>query len=182
MDELIDIYNADRITTGKTVLKSIAHKNGWFHQTVHIWFYTSDRKILVQQRGKHKSVFPLLWDVSVAGHIGAGEKIEDAAIREIEEEIGLQVNFNDLKKIGIFKSEHKHSETLIDREFHHTFIVKLQTQLKQLIKQESEVEALALTPLLKFSEETWGLANPKKYVPHSTDYYKTVIKAIKKEL
>jgi isopentenyldiphosphate isomerase len=182
MDELIDICGADRIATGKKALKSIAHKNGWFHETVHIWFYTSDRKILLQQRGKHKSVFPLLWDVSVAGHIGAGEKIEDACIREVQEEIGLQISFNDLKKIDIFKSEHKHSDTLIDCEFHHTFITRLNKPLKQLIKQESEVEALVLTPLLKFSEETWGLANRKKYVPHSTDYYKTVIKAVQKEL
>ncbi len=182
MDELIDICDANKKPTGKTALKSEAHKNGWFHETVHIWFYTINGKILLQQRGKHKSVFPLLWDVSVAGHVGAGEKIEDAAIREIEEEIALHISFNNLKKIGIFKSEHKHNDSLIDREFHHTFIAMLHKPLNQLTKQKSEVEALALTPLLKFSEETWGLANLKKYVPHATEYYKNIIKAIKKEL
>tara|TARA_R110000868_G_scaffold282727_1_gene543042 strand:- start:5780 stop:6328 length:549 start_codon:yes stop_codon:yes gene_type:complete len=182
MDELIDVLDADGNYTGETILKSVAHKNGVFHPTVHIWFYTTDHKILLQQRGKDKDTYPLLWDVSVAGHIGVGEQIEEAAIREVEEEIGLKISKQDLKKIGVFKSIQKHHTNLIDCEFHHTYIVELTTPLQRLKKQESEVEDLQLIALFKFSEETWGLANIKKYVPHSSEYYKTIIKAIKKEL
>lgn len=182
MDELIDILNSEGKRLNKIALKSEAHKNGWFHQTVHVWFYTKSGQILLQQRGRNKNIFPLLWDVSVAGHIGAGENLEIAAIRETKEEIGITISVNDLKKIGVFKSIQKHNETLIDCEFHHTYICELKTSLPKLIKQESEVEALTLTSLLKFSEETWGLANIKKYVPHNTSYYKSVIRAIKEVL
>tara|TARA_R110000868_G_scaffold1250_1_gene9668 strand:- start:502 stop:1059 length:558 start_codon:yes stop_codon:yes gene_type:complete len=182
MEELIDVLDDHGNKTGETVLKSIAHKQGIFHQTVHIWFYTKNHQILLQQRGKEKDTFPLLFDVSVAGHISAGESIEDAAIREIKEEIGITIAKDQLKKIGVFKSVQKHKATLIDCEFHHTFISELKIPLNKLTKQESEVADLKLTSLLKFSEETWGLANLKKYVPHSTEYYKTIIKAIKKEL
>ena len=118
----------------------------------------------------------------MAGHIAAGEDIEAAALREIEEEIGIKVNKEQLKKIGVFKSVQKHSASLIDCEFHHTYISELKVSLDQLKKQESEVADLKLTSLLKFSEETWGLANSRKYVPHCVEYYKTIIKAIKKEL
>ena len=182
MDELIDVLDDHGIKTGETVLKSMAHQKGIFHQTVHIWFYTKNHKILLQQRGKEKYTFPLLFDASVAGHIAAGETVEAAALREIEEEIGLTIEIAQLKKIGVFKSTQKHSEMLIDCEFHHTFISELKVPFDQLKKQESEVADLKLTSLLKFSEETWGLANLKKYVPHSVDYYRTVIKAIKNEL
>ncbi|WP_158973424.1 NUDIX domain-containing protein [Cellulophaga sp. L1A9] len=182
MDELIDILDADGNKTGETVLKSIAHRNGIFHQTVHIWFYTKNQHILLQQRGKDKTIFPLLFDVSVAGHIASGEEIEDAAVREVAEEIGLNISKRELKKIGVFKSIQNHSPELIDAEFHHAFIAELNVPLQELTKQESEVEDLQLTSLLKFSEETWGMANLRKYVPHSVQYYKTVIKSIKKEL
>ncbi|MBU2946073.1 NUDIX hydrolase [Zobellia uliginosa] len=182
MDELIDILDADGNVTGKTAMKSEAHRYGWFHPTVHIWFYTVSGRILIQQRSRNKDVFPLLWDVSVAGHIGSGEDIETSAIREIQEEIGVTIKPEALEKIGVFKSIHKHSEQLLDCEYHHTFLCKLEVPFHTLQKQESEVENLALVPLLQFSQETWGLANLQKYVPHSTVYYKTIIKAIKSRL
>ncbi len=179
MDELVDILDSEGNYTDKTALKSEAHKNGWFHPTVHIWFFTLDGRVLIQQRTKNKDTHPLLWDVSVAGHVGAGEHIEDAAVREVLEEIGLDIEKECLQKIGVFKAEHEHSETLVDNEFHQVFLCQLKVPLKTLKKQKSEVADLTLVPLLRFSEETWGLANLRNYVPHGAEYYKTIIKAIK---
>jgi isopentenyl-diphosphate delta-isomerase len=79
MDELIDIITPEGKPTGKTALKSEAHKNGWFHATAHIWLFTADKKILLQKRSMTKKVFPGLWDISVAGHVGAGETISKLA-------------------------------------------------------------------------------------------------------
>ena len=96
MDELIDIITQEGKPTGKTALKSEAHKNGWFHATVHIWLFTKDKKILLQKRAITKKVFPGLWDISVAGHVGAGEAILTAAKREIFEEIGVHIEEKNL--------------------------------------------------------------------------------------
>ncbi|MEK6155670.1 NUDIX domain-containing protein [Flavobacteriaceae bacterium 3-367] len=178
MDELIDILNSDGTPTGKTAMKSEAHRKGLFHPTIHVWFYTQDGRILLQQRGRNKSTFPLLWDVSVAGHIGAGEEIALAALREVQEEIGLAIEAKDLEKIGFFKAFHSHSETLIDREFHHSFLCELKVPLAQLRKQESEVEALRLIPLDQFAREHGS----DRYVPSSTDYYTKVVTEIQKKL
>mgnify|MGYP001471383996 CR=1 FL=1 len=94
MDELIDIVDENGNYTGKTCLKSEAHKNGYFHPTIHIWLYTPDQQILLQKRALTKKVFPGLWDISVAGHIAAGEDIKIAAIIEIKEEIGFDIHFS----------------------------------------------------------------------------------------
>ena len=182
MDELIDILDSEGNFTGKTKLKSYAHSMGLFHATAHIWFYTLDGKILLQQRGKNKDTHPLLWDASVAGHVGAGEEIEISAIREVEEEIGITITKDNLEKIGVFKSVQKHNDTLIDCEFHHTFLCELKVPLKELQKQESEVEALELISLLKFSEETKNIPNSQKYVQHGATYYSTIVKAIQERL
>ena len=104
MDEFIDILTAEGLPTGNTALKSEAHKKGWFHATAHIWFFTTDDQILLQKRALTKKVFPGIWDISVAGHIGAGEKILQGAKREILEEIGLELQEKDLIKIGTFDS------------------------------------------------------------------------------
>ncbi len=182
MDERVAIWDENGQPTGREALKSEAHKNGWFHPTVHIWFYTQDGRILLQQRSAKKLTFPLLWDVSVAGHISAGESIAEAAVRETAEEIGLDINFSELESIGVFKSVRKHHEELIDCEFHHTFLCLLRRPPGELKKQDEEVAALKLVPLITFAEELWGLANPGKYVPHAPAYYKTVIRQVQKRL
>lgn len=181
-DELVDILDSEGNATGRTALKSVAHKKGWFHPTVHVWFFTADGKVLIQQRAATKSIHSLLWDVSVAGHVGAGEDVKKAAVREVKEEIGLKIAKDDLRKFGVFKACHRHSEDLVDCEFHHLFLCSLQVPLHTLKRQKSEVADLALMPLLKFSEETWGLSSVRKYVPHGAEYYKTIVKAIKEQL
>ena len=42
MDELIDIVDKDGNPTGESALKSEAHKNGWYHNTIHLWLYTTN--------------------------------------------------------------------------------------------------------------------------------------------
>lgn len=168
--------------TGKSCLKSEAHQKGLLHPTVHVWLYTIDGRILIQQRGKNKATHPLLWDVSVAGHVSAGENVVAAAIREVREEIGLTINETDLKSLGTFKAVHKISEDFIDAELHHIYLCQLKSPLDQLVKQKNEVENLALLPLFKFAEETWGLASVGKYVPHGPTYYKTIVQEIKKRV
>ncbi|SIQ57531.1 Isopentenyldiphosphate isomerase [Maribacter ulvicola] len=181
MDELIDILDAHGKLTGKTAMKSDAHKNGWFHQTVHIWFYTPNGQILMQQRSKNKDVFPLLWDVSVAGHIGASESILTSVIREVQEEIGLTISPPDLEKIGIYKSFKNHSRTLKDYEFHHTFIAELKSPFSALQKQKSEVKDLKLESLNQFSKAICNTTT-YNYVPHDNSYYKTILKEISKRI
>ncbi len=182
MDEWVDVLDENGAFTGERILKSEAHKNGIFHPTVHIWYYTKNGKILIQQRGKHKSTFPLRWDVSVAGHVMAGEDILDAAIREIKEEIGLDERVENLQKIGVFKSTQIHHATLKDHEYHHTYLCCLKKPFSQLVMQKSEINDLKLIPLIQFSEEVWGLANSKKYVPHQSSYYAAIIKSIQQRL
>lgn len=182
MDEEIDILDSDGNPTGKTSLKSVAHKNGWCHPTVHIWLYTQDGKVVLQQRGSAKRTFPNLWDVSVAGHVGAGEDIEDAAVREVAEEVGYTLRKDQLERIGVFKEVHHHRADFTDCEFHHTYIAPLQVDFSTLIKEANEVAQLALKPYLQVVEESWGQARNWEYVPHSSAYYQAVFGALKERL
>lgn len=147
MDELIDILTPKGKPTGKTALKSEAHKNGWFHATVHIWLFTSDEKILLQKRALTKKVFPGLWDISVAGHISTGEDIITSAKREVFEEIGLELQDTDLIKIGTRIHQVSHKNGIQDNEFHHVFIAELKSPIEDLIIQTEEVAEIKLFDL-----------------------------------
>ncbi|MEM9650100.1 MAG: NUDIX domain-containing protein [Bacteroidota bacterium] len=181
MDELVNILDDNGNDTGSTCLKSEAHLKGLFHPTVHVWLYTKKGQMLWQQRAAQKDTHPLLWDVSVAGHIGAGEDIIHAVIREVQEEVGLQILPKELQKIGVFKSVHLHSDTLIDKEFHHTFCCELRTPLHELTKQETEVEDLKFIDIGTF-EKRIEQNELEGFVPHDLTYYHTVVTALKKQL
>ena len=168
MDEFIDILTAEGLPTGNTALKSEAHKKGWFHATAHIWFFTSDHQILLQKRALTKKVFPGIWDISVAGHIGAGEKILQGAKREILEEIGLELQEKDLIKIGTRIHQVSHSNGIQDNEHHHVFIAELKTSVEKLTLQKEEVTDIKLWDL-KILKETKNIENVLLPIFH--DYY-----------
>ena len=175
MDELIDILNPEGKSTGKTALKSEAHKNGWFHAIAHIWFFTSDEKILLQKRALTKKVFPGIWDISVAGHIGAGEEILEGAKREVFEEIGLILENKDFIKIGTRIHQVNHENGIQDNEHHHVFIAELKTPISELTMQPEEVAGLELWDL-KVLKETKNLENV--LLPRFHEYYVTVYNKI----
>ncbi len=183
MDEYIDIVDIDGKPTGKSELKSVIHQKGYYHNTVHIWFYTLDGEILLSQRSAKKTICPLLWDVSVAGHIDAGESIEQAAIREIKEEIGISISKKDLHKIGVFKCFQSYENGINDNEFHHTFICELEVLLFDLIPQEEEVEALKLVSAYDFNELINHIEDDNShFIPSNKSYYETVFQSIIKAI
>ena len=171
MDELIDILTPEGKPTGKTALKSEAHKNGWFHATVHIWLFTSDEKIVLQKRALTKKVFPGLWDISVAGHVGAGENILTSAKREVFEEVGLKLDEKDLIKIGTRIHQISHKNGIQDNEFHHVFIAELKIPVEKLRLQKEEVADVKLFDLDTL-KNTKNLENILLSRFH--DYYVTV--------
>ncbi len=73
-----------------------------------------------------------MWDVSVAGHIDAGETPKQAAIREAQEEIGITISENDLQLIGVFQCFQSYDNGIFDNEFHNTFIAEITVPLSKL--------------------------------------------------
>ncbi|HLV38416.1 NUDIX hydrolase [Xanthomarina sp.] len=178
MDELIDIVTKTGKPTGKTALKSKIHSKGYYHNTAHIWFYTKDGQILLAQRAATKTIYPLLWDISVAGHVDAGETIEQAAIRETQEEISLTISETDLQKIGVFPCFQSYENGIIDNEFHHTYLAELKVPLKKLKPQPGEVEALELVTVETFKSLLVNSNTNSYFVASNRDYYEKVLKAI----
>lgn len=180
-DEYIDILDKDGNQTGKVALKSKAHQQGWYHASVHIWLYTSDGNILFQKRADDKDTYPGLWDISVAGHIAAGESVISTAIREAKEEIGIDINHSDLELLQVRLSEKKPTPLIIDNEYNHVFLCTLKNTLDELNLQKEEVADARLVSIQTFHSQLES-GNLKTYVPHDIDYYKLIVEEIKLRL
>ncbi|WP_081674514.1 NUDIX domain-containing protein [Butyrivibrio sp. VCD2006] len=93
MSELWDVYTIDRRLTGKTCVRGEQGNllDDEFHLWVMVWIKNPENgKYLISQRVADKEVDPLKWE-TVAGHSIAGDSSLDAALREVYEEVGIEL-------------------------------------------------------------------------------------------
>ena len=138
-DELIDIYDSEMNLIG-VALKSQAHNEGLWHKAGHCWFITEDGNIWLQLRGRDKSLYPNLLDISCAGHIQVGESAKSGTLREIEEELGLRLKETDLQKM--FTHKLVFDTPIHNREFCPTYLHKTQLKPTDLKLRPEEVGGL----------------------------------------
>ncbi len=147
MDEKIDVLDARGLMTGEVAWKSEAHRLGLWHRCFHCWIASPETPsggpyLFVQRRAVGKETWPDRLDVTVGGHLGAGEEALEGGLREIEEELGLQVAPRDLIPLGTRRAELKISAG-IDREFQEIFVLVRSLYPKDLQLQKEEVAAVA---------------------------------------
>lgn len=180
MDELVDILDENGKPTGKTCLKSEVHLKGYWHPCIHVWLYTNNNDVLIQKRVATKKEFPNTWDVSVAGHVAAGEDILLAAQREVQEEVGLKLNLNDLHFIGNFTTDFKHHKNFVDREYHYVYLAKLTKPIEQLKIQDEEVSEIQLISIDKLKQVLRDKNSKLNFVPYSFKHLDFVFASINK--
>ena len=93
-----DLYNKNRELMGLTHVRGDIIPNGYYHLVVHVWIKNSKGEFLISQRSKNRPSYPLLWEC-VGGSVLAGENSLQGAMREVKEEIGVDLLSNSGKVI-----------------------------------------------------------------------------------
>lgn len=169
MEELVDLLNANGEKIG-VVEKSEAHKRGLWHRVVHIWILNSNRQLLIQKRSKQKSFYPNVWDVSVGGHVGAGENAVDASLREVFEEIGVSLSAKDLEFLFSFADQIEYNGVLVN-EIADVFLVEKDIDISKLKLQKEEVSDAKWISLNDFFAQCFS----SKFLPHTKGYEKLAV-------
>lgn len=89
MTEYFQTYHEDG-TPAELIERAIVHATGLWHKSVNIFLFDELDRLYLQKRTATKDVWPNTWDVSAAEHLIPGESYEDAAIRGVQEELGIQ--------------------------------------------------------------------------------------------
>lgn len=146
--EYLDIVDENGNPTGEVIERTEAHRTGARHRTAHVWIARRrGRKVqvLLQKRCMNKDSFPGCYDISSAGHIPAGDSYLTSALRELKEELGVEVDPDMLIKCGqkcLDMQGHFHGEPFLERQVSRVFLLWLDRDAKDFTIQSEEIDSV----------------------------------------
>lgn len=170
---------------GKGALKNDVYTKRLLHGAAHVWLYKTNAndelEILLQKRASDKRTWPGFYDISAAGHIDLGEDYVTAAIRETREEIGLDIDQNNLEFIFATHIDMQVGDTEnYENEFRWVYLLNSDDNKFKL--DDGEVESLIWKNLKDIKD---AVRNPKdefKLVPQGSDYFTMLFTALENRL
>lgn len=128
--ELWNIYDQYRNMTDRIHERGQEIKAGDYHLVVHVWIVNDDGQFLIQRRQPWKIGFPNMWDCSAAGSAVMGDDSEQAAIREVKEEIGIDLDIQKGERVFTVR---------FSQGFDDIWLVRQNVAIEELQLQEEEV-------------------------------------------
>lgn len=118
--------------------RSEVHARGLLHRATHVLVFNARGEVFLQKRSLKKDRQPGVWDSSASGHVDAGEAYDACAVRELREEIGLQLGQPPERLFKLEASE----ET--DQEF--TWVYRCEAEGPFTLQPEEIDEGRWITP------------------------------------
>ena len=102
-DEILEILDDKGNSTGKYEKREIVHSNKLFHNEIALWIVDkNNKKVLLQRRSPNKKQNPNKLALC-AGHVVGKETLENALRKEAQEEIGINIDDYNVKKLTTIK-------------------------------------------------------------------------------
>lgn len=145
--ELWDVYDKDRVKTGKIHRRGEKLPEGQYHLVVHVCIFNSQNQMLIQQRQPFKAGWNNMWDLTVGGSAVAGDSSSQAAEREVFEELGLKIDLSGVRP---------DFSVTFPEGFDDYYLIRKDVELSELVLQETEVQRIKWAgkeEVLKMQEE-----------------------------
>lgn len=131
MAEYWDLYDGAGQLTGEKHLRGTKVPEGMFHKVVHIWIQNSKGELLMQKRSEQVDNCPGVW-ATTGGSVQAGEEPLPTAVRELSEELGLNVSAEELQYCLMVRRKNA---------FCYVYLLRKDIPVESLKLQECEVAA-----------------------------------------
>jgi len=89
-EEIFDVVNERDEVIGQAP-RSEVHRRKLQHRAVHVLVFNARGELFLQKRSMKKDCYPGAWDSSASGHLDRGEDYDICAVREVREELGVQL-------------------------------------------------------------------------------------------
>ena len=150
-----DLYDENKQKTGEVIEKGQPIPNGRYYITVVVWMQNSEGKFLIQRTVPEKYH---MW-ATTGGHPKSGENSLEGIVTEIKEELGLNVNPDELKLFKTIKTED---------DFVDLYYLKHDFNIEEITVQKEEVEDVKWASI----EEIESLISENLFLPPHIEFYR----------
>lgn len=151
--ELWDLYTVDRERTGQKMARGEKMPEGCYHLVVHVCIFNSRGEMLIQQRQPFKEGWPDMWDITVGGSAVSGDTSRSAVARELFEELGVELSFED-KRPALTVN--------FPGGFDDIYLIEKDIDISELKLQYEEVQAAKWSG----EEEILGMIDTGEFIPY----------------
>lgn len=151
-EEYFDILDENGNKTNKIKKRTEVHRDGDWHKAVHIWIINEQVEILLQRRSPNKDSDPNKLDISCAGHLTTGDDSMTGALRELKEELDLEIEPHELNYITTLKRSPEYEDDFVDHEFDGVYLLRTNQRIEDLTYQREEISEIFFLPYKKFKE------------------------------
>lgn len=96
-NELFDVVDAHDRVIGRAPRRHV-HARGLLHRAIHVLLFDPTGRLFIQKRSATKDTFAGYYDSSASGHLDSGEDYDACAVRELREELGLDLPRRHLRR------------------------------------------------------------------------------------
>lgn len=136
--EYFDVLNEYGEFTGQIETREVCHEKGLWHRAIYAFIFNKNGDVLLQKRSANKKLWPNLWDITAGGHVLAGEFGYQALIREMKEELGVDVSKDEIMYLVGSTSTNVKGD-IINNHFNECYIVTKDIDISKIKLQEEEV-------------------------------------------
>lgn len=138
--EFLDVYDEDGNFIKKEE-RNIVHRDALWHNTVHCWLYDKEGNVYFQIRKDEGKLY-----TTASGHVMAGETIKEGFGREVKEEIGVDVDYNNAVLVNVYKfildKEKKDGTMFRDRAFSNVYVCEFNGTVEEFAFDPEELSGL----------------------------------------
>lgn len=157
-DEVVDVYDNQKRISGKTIPRGgFFENNGLLRLVVHVCIFNKSGELLIQQRASTKKTGSNIWDFSVSGQVLAGETSQEGAVRELKEELGVEL---EIKSAPVFTK-------IFFNSYNDYYVLPYDCEVNTINYQKEEVQSVkwaSREEVLKLRDDNQFLSYPKSLI------------------
>lgn len=151
----------DKLDNKRQFLHKVSDRHeklsGEYRQSVHTWIVNDKGEFLIQKRSPNKKYHPNLWS-QTGGGVDSGETSLQGALRECKEELGIDINKDNIELILSFKRKF---------DFVDVWLIRQNIDIDDIVLQVEEVTDVKWVSL----EELKEMLNNNEVAPSINIYF-----------